>query len=64
MKDIFSGFFATGREQTKFYNRIHEQVETCDADIRPKLAKLFSELRRANREADKLLREQERKHQL
>lgn len=53
------GFFDSHDEKNRFYNGIFYAIEACDEDIREKLGKLFDELRRVNRAADQLLREQE-----
>jgi hypothetical protein len=55
------GFFSTEHARTELYNDIFQTVDACDSDIRERLGALFAELRRVNREADKLLREQERR---
>jgi hypothetical protein len=55
------GFFSSPDAKNGFYNDIFQSMNACDPDIREKLSKLFHEFRRVNREADKLLREQDRR---
>ena len=59
LRSFGQGFFSTDDAKTDFYNDVFQTMNACDPDVRTKLGTLFDELRRINREADKLLREQD-----
>lgn len=57
----YLGFFGTDFEKTQMFNDVSETIQKADQDLQPKMAALFQELRRLNREFSKLVAEQDRR---
>ena len=59
--NVYQGFFPNGEVKTEIYNDVFETINAADSDLQPKMAALFDELRRVNREFAKLAAEQARR---
>ena len=55
------GFFTNDFEKTQKYNDVFDTINAADTDLQPKMAALFNELRRINREFGRLVEEQDKR---
>ncbi len=55
----YQGFFPNGEVKTEIYNDAFDTINAADSDLQPKMAALFDELRRINREFAKLAADQD-----
>lgn len=59
---MYQGFFQSEGQKTAIYNEMFRQMSQAEGDLYERMGDKFDELRRINREWDKLLSELDRQH--
>jgi hypothetical protein len=57
---LYQGFFQTDGQKTAVYNHMFRQMSQAEGDLYRRMGDKFDEIRRANRDWDKLLAELDR----